>query len=229
MKQNGKAWARTLLCAVCAVLLILSVVGQPVSAKTSVKVGSTVEFGKYHKYTIEWKVLAVDGDKALLISTLALDVLPYDEGDTAESTTWENCSLREWLNDDFLYEAFSSTERNSILTTTLENPGYTNGSGQYIKGGNDTRDKIFLLSMDEVKEYFSNNKSRKAGYTSYAASQGANVYDQYGGPCYWWLRSPGLTQNRAACVDINGYPYRDGSYVNYIYAAVRPAMWVDIG
>lgn len=192
-----------------------------------VSVNDTITLGCYQQCAINWTVLAVEGNQALLVSTLALDVQPYDDGSTAQNTTWEDCSLRRWLNTSFLSAAFTESEQQVILTTTVSNPGYTNSSGQYIDGGNDTQDKLFLLSMDEVKAYFVNDDARRAGYTAYAASQGANVYDSYG-YCYWWLRSPGLAQNRAAGVSVTGLAYRDGSYVNYPYAAIRPAMWVRL-
>jgi len=56
--------------------------------------------------------------------------------------TWETSDIRSWLNDEF-YKSFSAAERARIQETAVinnDNP-WTNSSG-----GNDTSDKIFLLT-----------------------------------------------------------------------------------
>jgi hypothetical protein len=81
-----------------------------------VQTGGYVTFGSYEqdndlsngKEDIEWLVLARENNKALLISRYSLDNQPYSEH--TEEVPWENCSLRKWLNDNFLNEAFSSDE-----------------------------------------------------------------------------------------------------------------------
>lgn len=81
------------------------------------KVGHYVSFGKYEqdnntsngKEKIEWLVLEVKDGKALVISKYALDCKPYNTSST--NVTWETCSLRNWLNNDFINSAFSATEK----------------------------------------------------------------------------------------------------------------------
>ena len=76
-------------------------------------VGNSVSFGSYEqdnnpangKEEIEWIVLDVQGDRSLLISKYALDCKKYNTEWT--DGTWESCSLRKWLNSDFLNAAFS--------------------------------------------------------------------------------------------------------------------------
>ena len=66
---------------------------------TNVSVGSIIKFGFYEqdnnssngKEEIEWKVLAVDGNKALVISQYALDYQKYNS--TYTPITWEECTL----------------------------------------------------------------------------------------------------------------------------------------
>ena len=65
-----------------------------------------------------------------------------------KSVTWETCSLRKWLNDEFVNEAFSKKEQKYIPTVTVpahKNPKYDTDPGKA------TKDKVFLLSAVEVK------------------------------------------------------------------------------
>ncbi len=122
-----------------------------------VKKGDFLKLGSYEqdkdssngKEPIEWEVLDVDGDRALLISKYVLDVIPYN--DVLTNVTWETCSLRTWLNNDFYAEAFSTKEKDRILTTHL-----VNDNNDYWKtnGGNDTDDKVFCLGLQDVFKYY---------------------------------------------------------------------------
>ncbi|MBR1455122.1 MAG: hypothetical protein IJ593_10860, partial [Lachnospiraceae bacterium] len=123
--------------------------------------------------------------------------------------TWENSTIRKWLNSEYINTIFSKKEQVSILTTDVIN----NDNAKYgTKGGKNTKDKLFLLSIDEVNKYFSSDNQRVATYK--------------GGSSYrWWLRSPGGLQNFAAYVYSNGGLYENGDYV-YKDFVVRPALWV---
>ena len=75
------------------------------------KVGDIVYFGTYEqdndtsngKEDIEWLVLAKKGNRILVISDKALDRQPYNSSRTR--VTWETCTLRKWLNNDFINAA----------------------------------------------------------------------------------------------------------------------------
>ncbi len=190
-------------------------------------VGNYVTFGSYPQTAagtddtpIEWLVLARDGNKALLISRYGLDCQQYHED--RESITWENCTLRTWLNDTFINKAFSAQEQTGILTTHVkahENLWYSTNPG------NDTQDKVFLLSITEAEKYFQSDAARECKPTAYAVEQGAR--ESSAGNCWWWLRSPGSHQYGATDVSGVGSLYRSGHYVNDDYA-VRPALWIDL-
>lgn len=205
-------------------------------------VGNYVTFGTYPQTKagndatpIEWLVLARDGNKALLISSYGLDAQPYNIVYT--DVTWENCTLRTWLNWTFYNKAFSSAEQSAILTTNVDNSKKQCYSGYSTDGGNNTQDKVFLLSYAEANKYFgvtydnsSNTKSRVAP-TAYAIAQGTHTYASvetvYGSNAgWWWLRSPGRSQSKTA------YVFADGSLgSNSVYdvsGAVRPALWVNL-
>lgn len=185
-------------------------------------VGSTYVLGSYEqdnnitngKEDIEWLVLAKDGSKILIISKYALEHQEYSP--TFNNVTWESCTLRRWLNNGFLNEAFSNTEREQIVTTTLQ-PRY----------GNTTQDKVFLLNISEARLYFSSDKARQCRYTEYAAAQGGFVSDD--GYCNWWLLSPGNHQDDGAIVWPAGDIYEGGAHMTGgSRAGVRPVMWIDL-
>ncbi len=203
-------------------------------------VGNYVTFGTYPQTKagndatpIEWLVLARDGNKALLISRYGLDAQPYNKDNT--SVTWETCTLRTWLNGMFYNKAFSSAEQVAILTTNVDNSKSQCYSGWNTSGGNNTQDKVLLLSYAEANKYFGemtpgSMKSRVAP-TVYAIAQGAGKKSSYKtaddiGAGSWWLRSPGYYQDFAA------YVYADGSLgyssVSNVSGSVRPALWVNI-
>ena len=205
-------------------------------------VGNYVTFGTYPQTKegndatpIEWLVLARDGDKALLISRYGLDAQPYNKDNT--SVTWETCTLRTWLNSTFYNKAFSSAEQAAILTTNVDNSKSQCYSGWNASGGNNTQDKVFLLSYAEANKYFgvtydnsSNTKSRVAP-TAYAIAQGAFTYSydkttDSTDAGWWCLRSPGNYQDRAAGVDTVGS--LGNSSVSNVSGSVRPALWVNI-
>lgn len=205
-------------------------------------VGNYVTFGtypqtksEYDQTPIEWLVLARDGNKALLISRYGLDAQPYNKNYT--SVTWETCTLRTWLNSTFYNKAFSSAEQAAILTTNVDNSKSQCYSGWNTSGGNNTQDKVFLLSYAEANQYFgvtynnsSNTKSRVAP-TAYAIAQGgwtnySNKTADGTAAGWWWLRSPGSDQSNAADVYTDGS--LSGNYVSNDSGSVRPALWVNI-
>ena len=165
-------------------------------------------------------MLTVDGDKALVISEKLLDYVSYNE--EWIDVTWETCTLRSWMNNDFLNAAFSSSEQAKIATVTNQNPD----NPEYgTEGGNATQDRIFALSIDEADQYFTSDSDRKAYTTDCTHKRGYDSDDRSG---WWWLRSPGLYGNFAAYVNYGGNVYRSGDGVDDSSVAVRPAFWLNL-
>ncbi len=206
-------------------------------------VGETVKFGHYPQSStgkdnteIEWIVLAVDGNKALLISKYGLDAKPFNE--KCADVKWERCSLRKWLNKEFLAKAFNSNEQKAILTTTVDNSKSQGYSEWISKGDNKTQDMIFLLSFAEVGKYFgvqysnsSNNTKSRVEPTEYAIKNGAETSKKYKtsdgvNAGWWWLRSPGRGGSVAS------YVYPSGSLGYFLVdedsICVRPALWINL-
>lgn len=193
-----------------------------------VRVGEYVKFGSYEqdndtangKEEIEWLVLEVRDGKALVISKYALDRMPYHY--PADNITWETCSLRKWLNNDFFGVAFTEDEKKQIAQAEVSADKTSN---QSVDSGNATQDKLFLLSNTEVSKYFENNSDRQCKATKYVVAKGSFVDEN--GNCDWWLRSPGAYQYRAAYMLPEGSVYERG-LAAVSSAAVRPAMWIDL-
>ena len=195
----------------------------------NIKVGSHINFGAYEqdnntsngKEDVEWLVLEIKDGKALVISKYALDCKQYNT--SYMDVTWETCTLRRWLNNDFINASFSADEKAMIPTVTVsadKNPEYSTNPG------NATQDQVFLLSIPEANKYFSSDNARQCKPTDYAVANGA--WESDSGNCWWWVRSPGNYQNYAAFVDSDGDVLANGFGVAVDYGAVRPAMWISL-
>ncbi len=194
-----------------------------VKLNTSVDIGDIVEFGTYQYFSggaeepLEWIVLEKDNNQALLISRYLLSRTPYNT--EYESVTWENCTLRKWLNDDFYTEAFDEAEKEQIIRSFLEN---SDNPEYKTDGGDSTEDNIFLLSINEAQQYSFSDEERKASYK------------KSGMELDWWLRSPGKENNNAAVMESDGTVNEEGIEVNNksggidINISVRPALWVTL-
>ena len=207
------------------------------------QVGDYIWFGSYEqdndtangKEDIEWLVLDKQGNKILLLSRYGLDAQPYDT--ERKGITWKNCTLRTWLNETFINNAFTSAEQQCILLTDVDNSRSQCYSEFDTTGGNDTQDKIFLLSYAEANKYLDvtydndNNTKSRVAPTDYAIAQGAWQDDDYKtedglyAGC-WWLCSPGFYQSTAASVFSDGS--LDYSLVLLDNSCVRPALWINL-
>ena len=194
---------------------------------------STYRYFKWER--IKWRVLQNDGNTLFVVADRGLDCKDYH--DPGGSITWENCTLREWLNNDFYGTAFSSAEQGAVVEQTVvneDNPYYN------TEGGNNTKDKVYLLSIGEVtnpsygfcENYSTYSASRWMQTSDFAHARGAFTYSSSntGGNAntYWWLRSPGYDTNIAATVNYDGYVNRNGNYVYYANDAVVPALHINL-
>lgn len=184
------------------------------------QVGDVVEFGQYEQdndktngqETIEWIVLDKQDDELLLISKYCLDYQVY-----GYTEIWADCSLRSWLNTEFLTSAFSEEDREYIVKKALV----------VDKNSNLTHDNVFVLSVEETKKYFDSNSDRRTSATAYASNQYDTKFDPES-EVKWWLRTPGKDSVYAAIVDRSGSIDSYGEYSSTNSVAVRPAIWVSV-
>jgi len=160
-------------------------------------------FGPY-----EWRVSKVEKGRALLITEYVVEERPYHN--PWETVTWETCTLRKYLNAEF-FEAFSAEEQAMILKSDIKNPDNEEFG---TPGGCVTKDKVFLISLQEADEYFVDDDDRSA-------------CDEKKGTHYWWLRSPGRDSSIASGVFQSGSVDNFGAYVTDD-CGVRPALWLDL-
>ena len=212
----------------------------------ALKVGDTVTLGTYDLNNnaedgveaLTWSVLAIENGKALVIADLCVDAANYNSG--KESVTWETSDLRAWLNSgdsSFYATSFDEPEKGYILLSDVENK---DSSAHDVVGGNDTEDYLFLLSFDEVEEYFADDEARIAKASATAVANGGQCFDSRtksqaeAAPeladdymaLTWWLRTPGNSEEKAATVHYFGEPNPMGARADLAVKGVRPAMWV---
>ena len=190
-------------------------------------VGDVIVFGSYEqdndtsdgKEAIEWVVLEKNGDSLLVISRYALDGRVYDESYYGD-ITWEFCSLRRWLNNDFFSEAFSQSEQMRIEERMVA-AAVTPGSETSYSSSRETMDRVFILSTEEAQQYLT-EELKKCEATAYAAEQDVYI-SKFTGYCRWWTRTSVSGRNDAAFVDSEG-SLDSGYSSTYSSNAVRPAM-----
>ena len=179
-------------------------------------------FGGY-----DWRILDVQDGKVLLLSEYLLETRAYHESEV--NITWANSTLRQYLNSEF-YNRFSAEEKARIAETRVlnnDNPWYD------TKGGYSTFDKVFLLSVEEVVEYFGDSgqlKNRPRG-KSYIDDKynNARIAKCLGGEVYWWLlRSSGYKSTYAASVSSFGILDVLGDGVYHSDGYIRPALWLNL-
>ena len=220
----------------------LEVQGQMMSVWDCVTFGnywqeSVAETASAEKQPIKWRVLSVEGNDAFLLADEGLDNKPY-HGEMTE-TSWENCSLRAWLNDTFMRDAFTEEEQDAIKITTVSNSNKDNPDESIDSdGGADTQDRIYLLSAAEAANtaygfddrFYGMSRTREAKTTAYAYDQGAfaSWIEEIDDNGKWWLRSPGFDINEAAYVSEYGGGEYYGTNVTEDSFTVRPVIHLDM-
>ncbi len=193
---------------------------------------STYRYFKWER--IKWRVLQNNETDLFVMADRALDCKCYNDVN-ATYVTWEISTLRKWLNDSFLRTAFSSAEQEAILNTTVvndDNPFYG------TEGGNNTTDKVYLLSIAEAtsesygfcSDDGTDSASRRLTTSDYAHARGAyqSTESDYAGNTWWWLRSPGDHSYYDVTVNYNGYINSDGRSVYVKFNSVAPVLYLKL-
>ena len=179
-----------------------------------------VRFGDY-----DWRVLDIQDGRALLLSEYI--VVRREYHGVREYITWAESDLRAYLNSEF-YNSFSEADRMRIVETVImsdDRIGYDDDGWIY---GDDTVDKIFLLSMDEIEQYFDGTFDEVN-----ILFPDRMAYDLEGSIDKWWLRtmpcgwlrSPGFIGYDMVVVDISGDIISGGLDESN---GLRPALWLNL-
>ena len=196
----------------------------------AVAVGDVVRFGRYEQDNdrsngaegIEWIVLDVQSEKALLLSRYGLDCKRYYKDQTP--VTWETSDLRVWLIGDFSETAFNEDEIGRILLSRIpadKNPEYNTDAG------NETEDRVFLLSASEAEQYLT-EETAKCQATAYTLAEGGSSGKN--GYSWWFLRTPGSEQKMVMIIKTDGTMNTGGAVPDGKGASGvnRPALWLDL-
>ena len=222
-------------------------------------INDEIRFGKYEqdnnelngKEDIEWIVIDKNENGILLTTKYLIDCKPYNT--FHKSVTWEKCSLRNWLNTSFYNDSFSKSEKQFINNTYLindENPYYKSNKE------NNTYDKIFILSINEVLNLLYSNEdflvSKKMGLqfdirklcrpTEYAKKNGVRVNISsaiFNGCGNYWLRTQGLYGDRIWYKNVTAKYFQSiitedgrispkGTGVHSVDDGVRPCLYINI-
>ena len=201
-------------------------------------IGEIIPFGGYH-----WRVLDIKDNAALMITEEIIEQRAYH--DAYKESTWADCALRKYLNGAF-YDKFDAIDQSRIIPVinkNLDNQWYNS------TGGADTRDSVFLLSIEEVVcKYFGDssknleNRSLKQRYWFQRKDENNSkrrmTFD--GHVWWWWLRSPGRDNRRAVYIHGDGNIGIQGNGIfryssNTIHPStsdnsggVRPALWLKL-
>lgn len=168
-------------------------------------VGAEIRFGHYSNgQSVIWKILRIQNNMLFIISSDNICNLPYHQ--PGGSITWADCTLRKWLNNEFIQGWFAPGEQARILPYKLNND---NNPKYNTPGGVPTTDKVFLLSINEANQLFANNQARANG-------------------SWWWLRSPGDVPDYVAGVGSGGGVSTHGVDVYDRSGGVRPALWLNL-
>ena len=199
---------------------------------TNIKVGDYVYFGHFEQNNydgdgaekIRWLVIDVKDGKLFLLSEKALANLPFNK--KSDGSAWAACSLRQWLNNDFILSAFNSEETAAIQTTVVEDTAehsyYDWNTAGRLSGT--TEDKVFCLSYYEVRSMLS-QKDIYCEPTASVTKKNVLVEKNNGHAyCYYWLRTSAFKNNAGIVNPKGGF---ETAYEHYPRLTVRPALWVD--
>lgn len=200
------------------------------------QVGDKISFGNF-----TWVVLDIQDDKALIITEYIIEHRPYH--DAYVETTWADCAMRKYLNGEF-YDTFDSKDQVRICSTINHNP---DNQWYGTNGGVDTKDNIFLLSMEEIVcKYFGDssdklyNPRKNQRYWFERKDQNnskrvAKLLSKKEQIWWWWTRTPGRVGVKAVYIHGDGNIGIQGNNIlkgniadGFCTGGVRPALWISL-
>ncbi|MBR1677097.1 MAG: hypothetical protein IJ706_07310 [Clostridia bacterium] len=216
---------------------------------------SNVYWFKYEP--IKWRILEKTTSNgktyATILCEMIIDSQEYNytsnsrtiDGKKVYANNYAYSCIRAWLNDNFYNTAFNGHQQSLIQTVEVDNSARStnpdNNATQWNSGNNiyaceNTNDKVWLLSEQEVTRaaygfstsYSEYDTVRRKKTTAYAQCQGARTitYSNYAGNGWWWLRSPYYDHDDDAGVVLHDYYAGSLSSVDYTGNGVCPALQI---
>ena len=132
----------------------------------------------------------------------------------SSSSNYAESDVRSWLITEFYNTAFNQLQQELILITKVNNGLESAGSTLDKFTGDDTYDKIFLLSYEEVTNELygfapastTEDSARRLFGSDYTRAKGnyVNTGSSYYGTGQWWLRSPSISATHAQLISTGG-------------------------
>lgn len=177
---NGKIFIMFLF-----VVLVISFIIIYLICYSSLKKNDYIWFGSYEQDNdlsngsepIKWQVLSVNSTEAVLLCTDIIDIVPFSYDNSSSSMIWETSFIRDWLNKDFYESAFSEEEISCIKSIVIKNTPNPVDGLQYNPKENNTEDKVYLLSFDELEEYGLCERIILKDFESYEERYDSLMYD----------------------------------------------------
>lgn len=210
-------------------------------------IGAKIKFGSFEQDNntkngaeeIEWLVIDEDEEHFLVVSTYALEAMPFMEK-KGDIVTWEDSLVREWMQEKFYEEAFTEAEKQKIAKTTLDH-WFLGGFGdkskklstkkiQSYEAADNTEDFVFLLTYrDYQKSSAYMNEALLGNISDYVQAKG---YDKSvraeSDRLLLWLRPEGQPDKTNYCGYIveNGVQTAGTTDEVTKCLLIYPAMWI---
>ena len=209
---------------------------------TSLKVNDYVKFGKYNNQPILWKIIDTDNGNILLMSEYILCFKAFDANGKSDafhktdselygSSSWENSSIKQWLNSDEINVTYSHCAPDKNSTFKSQNP-YSEESG-FLSDKNFSSfernligdEGVFLLSKQQLKKYFTNTSRRKTATPDAILCNNSPYLMSTSKAVWFWTSSPVSSNNvSVTAVTSSGTFYKSLAYDGAM--GVCPALYL---
>lgn len=178
-----------------------------------IEVGDEIIFGRKSKCDLIWRVLEKTKTGLFLLSKFGITERAFNNNG---NVTWQDSSLRKYLNNGFIKNYFDEIEGSMIRKASVAGKHWKWDKAKAEEIG---KDKVFLLSGKDLGNYFTGTEDRIC-------------YGITGGeistiPCKWWLRDTTRKNVKPSTINKEGEVNNSGqtdSDENYF---VRPVMWIE--
>lgn len=168
---------------------------------------TNIPFGQYEGNDLEWIVLEVSDDKALLISKNVIDYAPFDEN--SEDVSFEKSTVYKTLNEGLYNAIFTDDQKDIILDTVIETETEENKDTAEQDKQDEKEEvtaKLFLLSDEEIENYFKDGDYKAKNLDGKASN--------------YWLRTMNAVTKDGEIDSENPLAKQN--------KGIRPAIWIDL-
>lgn len=215
----------------------VKVTASPNDSSYTFSTGTNVTDGTVYYFKVEpirWRILTESNGKAFILCDSIIDNHKYDDS----SNNYADSEIREWLNETFYNTAFSTLQKELILTTTVDNSVASAGYSSNQYACENTNDEVFLLSYAEVtnssygfsSSYSDYDEAKQMTTSDYSRATGVymSTRSSYYATGWWWLRSPSYNfSDRARSVIRGSFVINDHGVFDASLGVV-PALYIQL-